>query len=273
MPRDEAGQLLEEGFARTVLTRSDAEALTALHREAAGFFSLPEGAKRAHGSADFNFGFRPFGRQYSITPDRPDLNESFTYWGDAPAMIPEAARIGTFVAALHDYWGVVARVADAALRGLARALSADGSIAFAGASYIEINAYFRTDERELLQDRHEDGHLLTVITSDGPGLEIERPEEMEPVDFAETELGIMPGSLLTDLTGGRIAPLYHQVRNHGLPSRQSILFLVNPPLDRPMPPWIMTEANRGVDVAERARTNGQSFGLPEAPVLSDSPSP
>jgi isopenicillin N synthase-like dioxygenase len=187
--------------------------------------------------------------------------------------VPEGASIDAFLRALHEYWAVVAGVADATLRGVARALSADSSIAFAGASYIEINSYFRTDERSLLQDRHEDGHLLTILTSDGPGLEIERGDTWEAIGFGAGELGIMPGSLLTDMTGGRIPPLFHQVRNHHLPSRQSILFLVNPPLDGPIEPWLVTDANRGINIAERARSNGQSFGLPEAPVLAgDTPS-
>jgi isopenicillin N synthase-like dioxygenase len=76
----------------------------------------------------------------------------------------------------------------------------------------------------------------------------------------------MPGSLLTAMTGGEIRPLYHQVRNFGLPRRCSILLLVNPPIDQPTAPFVSNGLNRDVDVARLAREGGQMFGLPDVPV-------
>ncbi len=55
---------------------------------------------------------------------------------------------------------------------------------------------------------------------------------------AADEVVIMPGSVLTALSGGKIAPLYHQVRNHGLDDRQSIMYFVNPEIDEPLFGWI-----------------------------------
>ncbi|TMR13789.1 hypothetical protein ETD86_29940 [Nonomuraea turkmeniaca] len=74
----------------------------------------------------------------------------------------------------------------------------------------------------------------------------------------------MPGSLLTAMTSGDIPPLYHQVRNHRLPQRLTMLFLANPPLDRPAPPFVHRKG-RPVDIAHLARTSGAMFGLPDAP--------
>ena len=69
--------------------------------------------KRTYGSEDFNFGFRPYGRQYSVTPDRPDMNESFTYWADNPETIPRHGEIASFVSALRAYRTTVAEAAEA----------------------------------------------------------------------------------------------------------------------------------------------------------------
>ena len=54
------------------------------------------------------------------------------------------------------------------------------------------------------------------------------------------EIVIMPGSVLTALSGGKIPPLYHQVRNHGLDDRQSLMYFVNPEVDEPLFSWIDT---------------------------------
>lgn len=134
-------------------------------------------------------------------------------------------------------------------------------------SCVEVNWYLRDDQRDLLQDRHEDGHLLTLATSDGPGLEIEIAGRMQPAEIQDGALLAMPGSLLTAMTGGQVQPLYHQVSNHRLPRRTTVLFLANPPLDQPTRPYVGTQHNV-LDIAAQARTNGAMFGLPPAPVLT-----
>ncbi|MFI9042620.1 hypothetical protein [Streptomyces sp. NPDC053726] len=87
---------------------------------------------------------------------------------------------------------------------------------------------------------------------------------MSPVPVHDNQLLAMPSSLLTAMTGDDIPPLYHQVRNHRLPRRLTVLFLANPPLDRPVPPFVSHEG-RAVDIAQLARTSGAMFGLPAAP--------
>ncbi|MGW0827049.1 hypothetical protein [Streptomyces sp. NPDC002845] len=260
-------ELLAHARATIDLPADAAKALTALRTAATDFFTQDEAVKRSHGSDDFTFGFRPYGRQYSISPDRPDMNESFTYWADNPATVPhgEAPTVAPFLQALSDYWAVAAAITENVLADLAAhyGQQREAALPFRDYSYLEINWYHPSD-RDLLQDRHEDGHLLTLAIADGPGLEIETDGRMSPVPVHNSQLLAMPGSLLTTMTGDAIPPLYHQVRNHRLPRRLTVLFLANPPLDRPVSPF-MSREGRAVDVAQLARTSGAMFGLPPAP--------
>lgn len=258
-------QIASIGCSRVSLGAGAFGRLARVRSEAAAFFAGPQSAKLATACPEFHFGFRPFGRQYSVDPERPDLNESFTYWSDRPEKIPNHETVAGFTSALHDYWGVVAGVAASVLSGFSRRFDYSGRIAFAETSYIETNWYLPGHDRDLLQDRHEDGHLLTIAAPDGPGLEVEVDGGMHAVALKEAELLVMPGSLMTHMTDGWIRPLFHQVRNHHLERRISILLLVNPPFEGWTSPFVASPRNRGVDIGGLARTQGQMFGLPEAP--------
>ena len=263
-------RLAQTGHVKVKLAAADGEVLCRLHSEMERFFSSDESVKRIHACPNFHFGFRPFGRQYSIVPERPDLNESFTYWSDDPRLIPRHEEIASFTSALHAYWQVVMALSEGIMHVVAARFSYPHRIDLRRASYIETNWYFSGETRDLLQDRHEDGHLLTLGRADARGLEIEVEGTMQSIEFGPDELLVMPGSLMTSMTGGWLAPLYHQVRNHRLPQRSAILCLVNPPIDEPTEPFVVNESNRGVDIAENARKHGQqTFGLPEAPIIQN----
>lgn len=263
-----AADLLQHGHATITLPKDAPGVIATLRDEAARFFTQDEAVKRRHGSEDFNFGYRPYGRQYSVSPDRPDMNSSFAYWADDPSTVPnyQAKTVAPFLRALSAYWAITAEAAEQILAGLASHYDYPETLPFGRSSYLEVNWYLRDAERGLLQDRHEDGHLLTLATSDGPGLEIEGNGVMRPVAVRDGRLLVMPGSLLTAMTDGQVPPLYHQVRNHHLERRITALFLVNPPLDRAAAPYVIS-GGAAVDVAALARTTGSMFGLPPAPVL------
>lgn len=260
-------ELLHEGRCTVPLSRPAAAALDDVYTEAQRFFSQTEDVKLAHGSADFNFGYRPYGRQYSVTPERPDENASFTYWAGDPATVPQhrAPTVAGFLRALHIYWDVVTETAETVLADLAGHYGRTEPLPFRTSSYLEINWYLPDSERDLLQDRHEDGHLFTLATSDGPGLELEIDGQMHACNREPGTLLVMPGSVLTAMTDRQIPPLYHQVRNYHLPRRTTVLLLVNPPLDRPVAPYAGDP--EGFDAASLARHSGSMFGLPPAPVL------
>lgn len=261
-----ATDLLKHGHATVVLTQSDRGILRLARQEAYRFFQLGKVEKLRHVSPDFHFGFRPFGRQYSLAPERPDINESVAYWSDDVHRIPEGDRIEGLLIAMEAARTLFARVARMALDQLERYYRYPEKVSFEQASCIEFNWYLEHDERELLQDRHEDGHLFTILMADAPGLEIEVLGHMRPISFNEGEVLLMPGRLLTYMTGGHVAPLYHQVRNHHLDTRLSFLYQVNPLVFSSVRPFVVNESNRDVDIAEQARGVGQAFGLPKPPL-------
>jgi isopenicillin N synthase-like dioxygenase len=78
---------------------------------------------------------------------------------------------------------------------------------------------------------------------------------------------VMPGSLLTAMTGGQVSPLYHRVRNCQEPERMSLMYFVNPQLDVELSPWLENETNLGVDVLDLARKLPNGFGLPDIEAL------
>ncbi|MFF3518335.1 2OG-Fe(II) oxygenase family protein [Streptomyces sp. NPDC002573] len=106
---------------------------------------------------------------------------------------------------------------------------------FEAASYLQLNNYAEADsDRDLLQDKHEDGHLVTVIHTTAPGLELWLDGEACPVETATDEVLLMPGSVFADLTGGRIPALYHQVRNLYISNRTALMYFVTPELAEPI---------------------------------------
>ena len=86
---------------------------------------------------------------------------------------------------------------------------------------------------------------------------------------AKDEIVIMPGSVLTALSGGKIEPLYHQVRNHclGEGERQSIMYFVNPEIDEPLYGWLDSSDGERVDIREHVQNAPSMFGLPPVEAL------
>jgi isopenicillin N synthase-like dioxygenase len=260
--------ILSDGYASVLLSGPERDSLVGVRKAAAEFFGLGDALKLRHGSDDFNFGFRPFGRQFSVTPDRPDMCESFAYWSDDPELIPHQDEIGRFISALRAYRATVAELTAGILDELAAHYSYPSAIEFQPASYLEINWYMNDPGRDLLQDRHEDGHLLSFVAPDRPGLEIEVNGQMQAPSLRDGEVVIMPGSLLTSMTGGAVAPMYHQVRNHHFPERTTVLYFVNTPFQGSVDPYVVSDFNRGVDIVQASRDNCTLYGKSEPPVLA-----
>jgi isopenicillin N synthase-like dioxygenase len=135
---------------------------------------------------------------------------------------------------------------------------------FVNATYTQLNHYEPARHtRELLQDPHEDGHLVTLVTSNAPGLEIEVDGEFVPANVTPDHFVVMPGSLLSLMTGDRVKPGYHQVRNSRRSDpRCSMMFFVNPEIDQPLQPWIENESNKGIDIIARAIAAPKQFRYP-----------
>jgi isopenicillin N synthase-like dioxygenase len=258
-----SADILSTGYAVVKLSDLDAGNLQNAIATANRFFERPLEDKMAHGSTDHNYGYRPFGIEYSITPDRPDMNECYTVWSSRLDLIPNADGVADLNKSFLAWRDSLAPLVAAIMDEIASTFEGAQAPEFEKASYLQINYCLPTPpERDLLQDKHEDGHMVTVLHANGAGLEIflGEDETVTPMLPAADEVVIMPGSVLTALSGGAIPPLYHQVRNHGLDDRQSIMYFVNPEVEQPLYSWVAGEAQ--TDIREHVKNAPSMFGLP-----------
>ena len=267
-----ARDILDQGYAVVKLSDLDAGRLQTAIGTAVEFFRRPDEEKVKHGSDDHNYGYRPFGIEYSISPERPDMNECFTLWASRLDLIPNAGDIDDLTDAFLSWRDSLAPIVKAILDEVAQSFGVDGAPAFEKASYLQINYCLPTPlERDLLQDKHEDGHMVTVLHSNAPGLEIyaggAADPSVTPILPGPDEIVIMPGSVLTALSGGAIEPLYHQVRNHGLDDRQSIMYFVNPEVEEPLFAWVDSADGSRADIREHVQNAPTMFGLPPVEAL------
>jgi isopenicillin N synthase-like dioxygenase len=257
--------LLREGYSRIPLTTDESPLLAAAFQAGAEFFAQDVHELKRFSGSSTNHGYRAFGDEYSISPDRPDQNDSFSLWADDTSTIPDADEITPFLDALSAWRAVLLPMASSIFGTLAQRYGASGSITFERAAYLQLNNYkLASPDIDFLQDAHEDGHLLTFINTTAPGLEIrDNPSDYSPVTTTPTEVLVMPGSVLTKMTGAQVPPLYHRVRNHGIIGRKSLMYFVNPQMDVPIDAWLSNETNDGIDILEYARTAPGMFGLPD----------
>jgi isopenicillin N synthase-like dioxygenase len=262
-----ARQMAETGFARVPTSRQVQDEIEGVYSLAREFFARPLAEKRRFAAPGCVEGYREIGQEYSRAPDRPDLTESFSMWYRNrhrkeiqawDAVCPLHAGINRCADTLSDLTAdLFEAMAETWSPGAPR-------LRFQKATYLQVNYYEPAQhQRDLLQDAHEDGHLITLVRANAPGLEIKIGDRYVAPELARDELLLMPGSLLTLMTGGLVPPLYHQVRNsrRAVP-RYSLMFFVNPEIDQTLEPWIRNASNAGVDIVERAVSAPNQFGLP-----------
>jgi isopenicillin N synthase-like dioxygenase len=250
------------------LTSSETDLLRAAIDTGREFFSRDLDSKLRCSSPDLNHGYRPLGKEYSISADRPDLNECFVIWNDRTDFFGHPDEVEALARAWAEYRRLAASVIHSTVDAIAEHFVSGNCIDFETASYLQMNGYCDpTNERDLLQDIHEDGHAITLHYASGPGLEIRLDGEIRPVVVPCDTLLLMPGSVMTALTDGQIPPLYHQVRNLYLTDRVSLMYFVNPALDRPVLPWTAGPGKEAIDLRETIRSNPSMFGLVDVPVL------
>jgi isopenicillin N synthase-like dioxygenase len=252
-------QILTKGFGTVHLDPTDARTLSRLYESAMQFFAMDTSAKLRHSTPRRNVGYRPYGQVYVHSPERPDLNDSFLYWTNTRARLQHRQEIGLFLERLDAYQSVTAGIVRDLVREMRAHYGYDHDLPFEDASFIQVNSFPAEPERELLQDPHEDAVFLTLIWTSAEGLEVMANGTTVPVTFRPDELLAMPGSVLTDMTGGEIQPLYHQARNFGHAGRKSIMYFVSPEVDDDIKPFVVTDHNRGIDIRERVISNPQAF--------------
>jgi isopenicillin N synthase-like dioxygenase len=265
---DAVEELVTCGYVRLSIGHGDGDPLPSVLAAARRFFAQSASSKARHASDDRNHGYRAMGHEYSATPDRLDLNECFTMWSERLDLIPNAIEITDYTSALLTYRATMIPIVTEIVAQLGERFGAADLPRFAAASHLQMNSYNDTaGDRDLLQDRHEDAHLLTVLHATADGLEVFVNDEPTPICLEPGELIVFAGSVLTALTGGAIAPLYHQVRNLHLADRVSVMYFVNPQLDRPLYPWVASATEEPVDLREQVRQAPAAYGLAAVPML------
>ncbi|UGT61413.1 2OG-Fe(II) oxygenase family protein [Nocardia asteroides] len=264
-------QILRSGYATISLVSNEAQLTQQVIEKASEFFRLPINQKLGARASDNNHGYRTIGLEYSQVSTRPDLNESFSIWGfhKPEALAPNAATLARSLQSWHLELAPLVEEVLLALRHKLFPTGQSDSISSIESSYAQINHYGPIDaqiDRPFLQDTHEDGHLITLLTTEQAGLEVSRSDEgpFQPITPGLDFLLIMPGSALTAVSGGAISPLYHRVRNLKLRSRYSLMYFANPSLLRPVYGWSQID-EAGVDLGPAIAAKPNQFGLPEVP--------
>lgn len=245
-------------------------------RCASEFFDLPVAEKSRSFSEALFEGYRNIGIEYSKTPERPDLSESFSVRLMNARYAREFLRDSaeplyeSMLGVIRSLNPIVDSLTGAMIRHFADDPSAYPPIRCTYGSHLQLNCYRPSQhERDLLQDSHEDALLVTLTYATERGLELNlQGDSYEPLTVQSGELVVLPGEILSLLCGYRIKPLYHQVRNHReLARRFSLMYFVNPEPGQKLEPWVRNETNEVVDIMERAVTNPMKFGLPPLPPL------
>ena len=243
-------------------------AMAVLLAEASRFFQSPTEHKARYEAAKTGTmtGWRRVGVEYSQTPDRPDLNETFCYRhrdDTAPAVPEHPLR-----AACRNAQVALDAAAATALGSLADAMGVAREVApirTFDESWLQLNwSRPSTAGREFIQDAHEDGHLLTLLVADAPGLEILDPKQGWIAVWPTIDrLLVFAGECTALLVDGRVVPMMHRVRARPeVTTRLSVAYFVNPDLDQLLEPWIPGARNHGVDLLRWGQLNPARFGLP-----------
>ena len=211
-------------------------------------------------------GYRPYGGEYSQSSSHPDQVESFTASYRVPT--PEA-RLSTHGSELHskllsifDRFECAAEEITSRLASKFVGAQKDLAGAFRNWSLLQYN-YSRPSlaTAEFINESHEDGCLLTIMSIAGAGLELQSGTEFTPIPASKRQVLAMAGEILWLLTGGTINPVYHRVRT--MPShtrRNSLLFFadMNPAI---CDPWLLSSINRDVDIGQKVLQNSTRYGL------------
>jgi isopenicillin N synthase-like dioxygenase len=270
-------QIREVGFARIQLDQEQARLLAALYDQTMVFSRRDSARKALHQSPKLNNGYRPLGAAHAGDPGAVDFNDSFLFWGERSGdSIPESGLIRPLLTALEDYRRdvcvvLMSRLVAELCEHYGKGEESVSTLPFEATSVLQFNSFHTPTERELLQTRHEDGVVATVIWTSAPGLEIFHNDMVMPLTPAPDEVFIMPGGILAAMTGGEIPPLFHQARNQRFSSpgaydaeRKSIMYFSNfDPSDRTIEPFVRNENNRDTDIGAMILESPDMFGLPD----------
>ena len=265
-------QLRECGYATVALPAVCQQAIDATFEAGMQFFNAAASDKLAC-RLPLDCGYRAFGTEYSVSSSIPDALDSFTVSDrtrtSGEMLLVEVGR--TLHRRMSLAFDMLEQVADQLVQKIAR--DAGGPNVLPARilrrwSRLQLNrAQPLATQNHYVNELHEDGHFLTIAKSTGPGLEVKCPDgTFQSPTVAGGDGLIMPGQIAELMTGGKVRPLYHRVRKlGGQDNRMALLFFADITPEY-CEPWIRSEVNADVDVAERVRSNSSRFGVRDFPV-------
>lgn len=198
---------------------------------------VPEDMRAGFCFPDRTDGFLPKGGERAKYTENVDLCDRFCYWHNHRALHAGHSFIDT-----PAYQNIVrseaelSSLAQSFITGLWDFFRNEDHVTIRDSSYAQLCMYensYQADDRTYLQDRHEDGHLITLIKPTRDGLVIFLNDKEIPVHLADDEIIVITGSLLTMLSDGQIPTMYHAVRNPKMKlSRKSLVYFAIPDLRR-----------------------------------------
>ncbi|MGE6530138.1 2OG-Fe(II) oxygenase family protein [Stutzerimonas chloritidismutans] len=219
------------------------------------------GEKKRFSFVERTDGFYPVGYSYLKSVVNSDLCETFNYWS---RFKDEHAKWefsnSDFYALAASYESQAAYIGQNIFKSICEQFGYSDHIDISKDSYLQFN-YYRDDlvaaGKKYLQKKHEDGHLLTIIKPNAPGLVVYINGKECLVDLSKDQAIVISGSLLTLLTEGAIEPTYHAVVNLTLPApRCSVVFNVNV-LNKSLPGL---QTGQVIDLFESANAQHMQFG-------------
>jgi len=271
LPGDIVTQLQVPGYA--IVSTSDAveTCMQSVVATAFEFFRL-SGSQKLPNHLPHDLGYRPFAAEYSRSPENRDQVESFSASAkyaslDQELSTMEAKRLYGRMIEVVSLFEVIAEEIVIRLASEFRSYSFGESLRGATKkwSFLQIN-YSKPNRttRDLINDLHEDGCLITLLSATGPGLELQTAKgAFDAITPARNQLLVIPGEIAWLLSGGRIPQLYHRVKSDPrCDERISLLYFAD--LDpRMCEPWIFNHVNNGCDIGSRVLSNPRRFGLDE----------
>ncbi len=259
------------GYALIKLTTEQRQALTALIDSGLNFFVQDSEIKTEHQSTHPYMGFKPIGWSYSVSPERPDLAESFCFKDNC--QIPDISSRNQQAANLYRDLEYCFNFMDEIARGIYNALSLEYSGEsrelsrpdVIANSHIQIN--YTTNamlHRDNIQDMHEDGVLFTLTKATAAGLRIQKGSTTYSPEVPTDNILCMPGDILEYMSGGSIRALHHSVDIYETSNKRiSVMFFFSAIASsgKNLQPWRATTINSQINISERSRLNPIRFGL------------
>ncbi len=220
-----------------------------------------------------------FSDEYADVPEEPDLCDTIALMPADLDKIPNADDLlnERVIQAMLVYRERVQHFAQEVLDELADMYGAE-HLSIDPHSFLDMKRYpVNKSDLTYRQKAHTDDGLLTIGMADRPGLQLLDPEGnvIEVGEPSNTRVVVMPGDVLTNLTGGfeenedgemvpvegAIAPQWHEVVNYRDYERFGLYNFVFPDVTKWIDPWVETDANRNLNISKAANESQAQFGM------------